>query len=370
MKTAVLAVDRKERCRLKHAAKIAVTGAGLIGRKHIDAVAKCAHLAAIIDPSPRAQGLAAQLNTVWFETLDECLDRDRPDGVILATPNQLHAEQAIACIRRGVPVLVEKPIADSSANASRIVEAAHDADIPVLVGHHRRHNPIIRVAKAAIESGKLGRLVAVNAQCWLYKPDEYFEPQWRREEGGGPVLINLIHDLDLLRHLCGEIVRVQTISSHRMRGFAVEDSAAILLAFENGAVGTVSVSDTAVAPWSWEFTAGENPAYPNVAAHAYSISGTHGALSVPDLKLWNHPGKRGWWEPIEYEQLPAATADPFIDQLEHFLKVIAREEEPLVSAEDAARTLLVIEEIKLAGGENRGRRVDYDGPRHRNSAAQ
>ena len=355
---------------MKQATKIAVAGAGLIGRKHIDAVAKCAQMSAIIDPSPRAQELAAQRKTAWFETLEDCLDRDKPDGVILATPNQLHAEQAIACIQRGVPVLVEKPIADSSASASRIVKAAHDADIPVLVGHHRRHNPIIRVAKAAIENGKLGRLVAVNAQCWLYKPDEYFEPQWRREAGGGPVLINLIHDLDLLRHLCGEIVQVQTISSHKMRGFSVEDTAAVLLAFDNGAVGTVSVSDTAVAPWSWEFTAAENPAYPNVAAHSYAISGTHGALSVPDLKLWNHPGKRGWWEPIEVEQLQAATADPFIVQLEHFLKVIAREEQPLVSAEDAARTLRVIEEIKLAGAESGGRPVLYEEPRSQDEAAQ
>ena len=115
-------------------------------------------------------------------------------------------------------------------------------------------------AKAAIDAGTLGRIAAVSAHFLLYKPQDYFAPAWRRAKGAGPVFINLIHDLDLLRHLIGEVAEVQAMKSNALRGFEVEDSAAMILRFESGAIGTITLSDSAVAPWSWEFAAGENPA--------------------------------------------------------------------------------------------------------------
>ncbi|MGT2439683.1 Gfo/Idh/MocA family protein [Bradyrhizobium betae] len=101
--------------------------------------------------------------------------------------------------------------------------------IPMLVGHHRRHNPIIKSARETVASGKLGQLTAVVGLWLLKKPDDYFEVAWRREQGGGPLLINLIHDIDNLRFICGEIVEVQALTSNKVRGFAVEDTAALLL---------------------------------------------------------------------------------------------------------------------------------------------
>ena len=118
-------------------------------------------------------------------------------------PNQLHRRGGLACIERKVPILVEKPIADSVAEALELIEAADEAGVPVLIGHHRRHNPIMRKAAAAIataaRAGDRGR------GLWLsHKPDDYFDVAWRREAGGGPVLINAIHDIDCLRMLCGD----------------------------------------------------------------------------------------------------------------------------------------------------------------------
>jgi predicted dehydrogenase len=82
------------------------------------------------------------------------------------------------------------------------------------------------------------------AGLWLLKkPDDYFNVAWRRERGGGPILINLVHDIDSLRFICGEIVEVQASTSNKVRGFGVEDTAALLLKFANGAIGTVTVSD-------------------------------------------------------------------------------------------------------------------------------
>ena len=80
---------------------------------------------------------------------------------------------------------------------------------------------------------------------------------WRRSRGGGPILINLIHEIDLIRFVCGEIASVQAFTSNAVRGFEVEDTAAVLLRLTNGALATDSLSDTAVAPWTWDLASGE-----------------------------------------------------------------------------------------------------------------
>jgi len=328
--------------------RLAVLGAGLIGRRHIDLAATEAVLDAIVDPAPEAEGIAAERGVSWFPSLAALLTDCRPDGVIVATPNQMHVENGLACIAAGVPALIEKPIADDVAAATRLADAADEAGVPVLVGHHRRHNPLVTAAKSTIAAGRLGTLVAVQASCWFYKPDSYFDTTWRREKGAGPVFINLIHDIDTLRYLCGDIESVQAMESHRVRGHAVEDTAAILLRFVSGAVGTITVSDTIAGPWSWELTAGENPAYPATGEACYHIGGTHGALALPGLELWSYEGPRSWWEPLASTRLQRDDADPLKLQLHHFLRVVADGEPPLVSARDALETLRVVAAVKQA----------------------
>ena len=326
--------------------RIAVVGAGLIGRKHADLVARHATLCAIVDPDPAAREVAHALDVPHHESLGQCLAADPPDGAVIATPNQLHVPHALACVAEGIPVLVEKPLADTGEAAARLVEAAEAAGVPVLVGHHRRHNPLIAAAKAAIDAGRLGEIVTVDTKFWLYKPDDYFAPAWRRAAGAGPVFINLIHDVDLMRHLVGEIARVTAVQSSRVRGHAVEDTAAVLMEFANGAIGTATVSDTVVAPWSWEFTSAENPAYPNVPATCYAIGGTDASLSIPDLRLYAHTGRRGWWEPMAAEALPVVPQDPLVRQILHFADVIRGVAAPLVSAREGLRTLAVVEAVR------------------------
>lgn len=328
--------------------KIAVVGAGLIGQKHVQLVSQLAELAAVVDPTPAAKSVAESCDRPWFTDLNGYLDRHRPDGIIIATPNQLHLAHGLCCIEAGIPVLIEKPIADSSQGGEKLVSASEAAGVPILVGHHRRHNPLVAAAKAAIESGRLGEIVSVTAQFWLYKPDDYFSVDWRKREGAGPIFINLIHDIDLIRHLCGEIVSVQAIDSRRARGHDVEDTAVILLEFDNGALGTVSVSDTIVAPWSWEFASGENPAYPHAESYCYTIGGNKASLSIPDLTLWFHPGERSWWEPIEKTTLHYEARDPLALQLLHFADVIRNGAEPVVSGREGLQTLRVVEAIRSA----------------------
>jgi predicted dehydrogenase len=324
--------------------RLGLAGGGLIGRAHAERIARSTdcRLAAIADPAPVA------LDAPHYRDLDAMLSNQALDGVIVATPNALHTPHALRCIDKRLPVLIEKPMAETVANGERIAAAAESAGVPVLVGHHRRHNPVLAAARETIRSGGLGRIATISASAVLLKPDAYFETAWRREPGGGPVLINLIHLIDDLRFLCGEIVEVAALGSNALRGFAVEDSAAAALRFESGALATVILSDAAAAPWSWELTAGENKAFPQQTTDCYLIAGTRGSLAVPSLRTWRYDGEASWTVPLQTGRLEAPVADPLERQLAHFCAVIRGEATPLIGARDALRTLEITLQIRDA----------------------
>ncbi|QDL94575.1 Gfo/Idh/MocA family oxidoreductase (plasmid) [Paroceanicella profunda] len=330
---------------------IAVVGAGLIGRRHAEAVlaAPGVRLSALVDPAPEAAALAQRMGVPHLPDLEALLAGPRPDGVILATPNTHHVPGGLACIAAGLPVLVEKPLATDIAGARRLVEAAEAAGVPLLTGHHRGHNPIVAAARARIAAGEIGRPVSAHVMYWICKPDPYFDTAWRRAPGAGPVYLNLSHDIDLMRHLLGEIDSVQAMESSAIRGNAVEESAVILLRFASGALGTVNISDTIPAPWSWEMTTGENPAYPRTDAPCYFIGGTAGSLEMPLNRLWHDEGKRDWWAPISARMAAWPEAgDPLLRQVGQFARVIRGEEAPLVSGREGLATLAVVEAVKQA----------------------
>ncbi|MDR5880971.1 Gfo/Idh/MocA family oxidoreductase [Caballeronia sp. LZ032] len=314
-------------------------------------------LAAIVDPAPAAEAIAAQAQVPLYATLDQLLVGDRPDGIVLATPNQLHVEQARTCLAAGVPVLLEKPIAPTVAEAQALVDDVERSGARMLIGHHRAHSPIMARAKQVIEGGRLGPLVAVMGSAVFFKPDEYYAgAPWRREPGGGPILLNMIHEIHNLRMLCGDIVAVQAFASHATRGFAVEDTVAINLRFASGALGTFMLSDTAACPRSWEQTSQENPAYSTYPDEdCYVIAGTFGSLSVPTMRLKSYatPADRSWWKPFDEEIVTMQRADPLALQMEHFGRVVRGEAEPIVSARDGLQNLRITEAIVEAARSGR-----------------
>lgn len=336
--------------------RLAVVGAGHIGLRHAKLLqhsAACT-LASLVDPQPGVDVLAHRLGVPLWRDLATMLRQARPDGVIVATPNALHVEQALQCVAAGVPVLVEKPVADSLDDAHRLGEAVHAAGVPVLVGHHRRHSAILEAARRVIDAGRLGRLVAVTGSATFRKPDAYFgQAPWRCQAGGGPILINMIHEVDDLRALVGDIVEVQAMASSAARGFAVEDTVAIALRFANGALGSFMLSDAAASPRSWEQTSGEDPAYDHHADEdCYVIAGERGCLQMPTLRLREYRGEASWYEPLATERLARHQADPLQRQLEHFCAMIRGECAPRVGVDDAARTLaatLAIAEAARSG---------------------
>ncbi len=324
--------------------RIGLIGAGMIGRKHaayLKASPNC-DLAAIADPSPNAEAVAAEHAAVWHADFEEMMSSHDLDGVIIAAPNDLHESAGVAAAERGLPMIVEKPIAASGEAAGRLTAAAERAGVPLLVGHHRRYNPWAQRARSLIRNGVLGRLVGVNAIWCVRKPETYFDAAWRKAPGGGPVLINLIHEIDMLRFLCGEITEIMAIRSNAVRGFDVEDSASVALRFESGALGTVLISDTAPSPWSWEQASGENhPIFPENDENPTRLFGTEAAMEFPRLRIWRHDGAVDWNSPLSAEPVSLPKLDVYTEQLAHFARVIRGEETPIITGEDASRSLAV-----------------------------
>lgn len=350
---------------------IALAGAGAIGQRHaqllsaLHAESGRARLSAVVDPSDMGRAFAATHQVPWFPDLDALFSArasasttgsrgPQVDGVILATPNTLHVSGALTCLAHGVPALIEKPVAESAQDGERLLEALKDNDAPMLVGHHRRHSTVLQAAARALASGDYGRLVSVMGSAQFYKPASYFETaSWRKQHGGGPILINLIHEMDNLRLLCGEIVAVQAMATNATRGFEVEDTAVINLRFASGMLGTFALSDTAAGPRSWEQTSGENPDYPRHRDQdCYFVCGTHGSLAVPTLRDWRYPGDdeaaRSWFKPFNSSQLPVQETDPLVAQLAHFCDVIERKVAPLVTVADALQSLRVLEAVRAS----------------------
>jgi len=325
--------------------RIGVVGAGFMGRQHIDFIraAPDAVLAGVVDPAVADEAFDCRR----FDTVRILLDAERPDAVIIASPNALHVDTAIECLEAGVAVLLEKPVAVDYAQSLRLVDAVARRGGRLLVGHHRRHHPAISRARSAILGGELGQLVAVSGMWSARKEDAYFtDTPWHRQPGAGVMLINAVHDLDLLRHLCGEVAEIQAMKSSHARGLEVEDTLSVNLRFESGVVGSFLASDAGVSPWGWDQATEETLAFPFVPdSVAYRLVGTRGALSVPNLAKYTYDPSfpADWHSPLSRTYLPFAPRGSFQAQLDHFIEIARGEAEPLVSAADASRTLALVE---------------------------
>src|SRR6185369_5180836 len=157
---------------------------------------------------------------------------------------------------------------------------------------------------------------------------------WRREPGGGPILLNMIHEVGNLRSMCGEIIAVQAFTSNATRNFAVEDTAAITLSFASGALGTFMLSDTAASDRSWEHTSGEDPRY--AKAHTdeddcYVVAGTFGSLAIPTMRLQRYPtvADQSWHKALVKSTIELDRIDPLGRQIAHFVDVIRGNAKPL-----------------------------------------
>ena len=327
---------------------ISIVGTGLMGLQHIKAISKSkkANLHSIVDISDNAKKLSNKHKIPLYSDVSSLLKSNQLDAVIVATPNQLHEKHTISFLKKKIPVLLEKPISDNIKSAKKIIISSKKNKTPLLIGYHRRHNAIVSKVKTIIRSGKLGNIVSANVLCWLYKHKEYFKETWRTSRGGGPLGINLVHDIDMICYLLGSIRYVQAFTTNRTRKYKVEDTATVSLIFESGALCTLNISDTIVAPWSYELTAGENPAYPATNQSAYMIGGTKGSIQFPNLKYWFYKKERSWWNKIFLKSdINKKDDNTLVNQIDHFSDVVLKKVKPKVSGNDGLNSLKIFAAI-------------------------
>lgn len=334
--------------------KILVSGPGLIGQKHIEMIQNHPRLeiGAIVSPNGIDSSLDQKLFHSCYDSMEQALESKSIDGAIISSPNEYHFEQALNCIKRQLPVLIEKPLTDNLRDAQSIVEIAKQYNSPVLVGHHRTYSSLLSHAKKILASKDFGQLIGVQGSALFFKPDDYFQKgPWRTKIGGGPLLINLIHEIGVMRYLCGEIETVSALASNATRNFEVEDTAVINFTFDSGALGSFIISDAAASNRSWEQTSGENPSYPTYPQQScYHFAGTKGSLDFPNMKFrhFSDDVQPSWWEAFKEQDLAFSRNDPLEEQLNHFINVIEGRSQPLVSAEDGYQNMLVLEALRIS----------------------
>jgi len=252
--------------------RLGIVGAGNISGTHARAARNLPGLtvAAVYGANrERAARLAAEHGAAAYDDFDRFLTHPL-DLVAIGSPSGLHAEHGIAAARRGLHVLVEKPIDVTVEKADALIAAADAADVRLGVFFQDRLRPDILRIKPMLAAGELGAPVMISGRVKWYRPPEYYaDSRWRGTwslDGGGALMNQGIHTVDLVQWLFGPVARVQGSVATRLHDIEVEDTAAALLEFTSGAIGVIEAATSI------------HPGY----ARRLEVTGTKGTVVVED----------------------------------------------------------------------------------------
>jgi len=224
---------------------LAVVGTGMWGPR-LAAAAERARLELVTcfsrDAGRRGE-FAERFGCEAAASLDEAISHPAVQGVVLATPNDVHEEQALACAERGRHVFVEKPIADTVAAGERMRRACADAGVTLMVGHAFRRLGAARRVRELIDDGALGRVVLAEANMSL--PGVFKPEAWRADRArnpGGPIMQLGIHHVDTLAYWLGPVRRASGRFTHLHAQPDIDDVGVVTLEFESGAFGSLTGS--------------------------------------------------------------------------------------------------------------------------------
>ena len=261
-------------------------------------------------------------------TLEDAVEHPRVEGVVLATPNDVHEEQALACAERGRHIFVEKPIADSVEAGERMRRASAEAGVTLMTGHAFRRLGAARRVKRLLDEGALGRVVLAEASFSL--PGSFKPGAWRahRERNpGGPIMQLGIHHVDTLAYWLGPVRRASGRFAHVQAAADIDDVGIVTLEFESGALGTVTGS------------------YVSPKTLSLRLFGTEAVLEYrTDFSVW--PDAQALdgvttltlgGAPVEFEE-----RDMLAEELEEFGRCIRGEAEPETGAEEAIAALRTV----------------------------
>ena len=228
---------------------VGLIGAGNISQTHARAAAAIpgVSVAAVHGANgAKARELAASHGAAAYDSLDAFLDHKPMDMVVIGSPSGVHAAQGVAAARRGLHVLVEKPIDVTTERADELIAAAEESGVRLGVLFQDRLKPGIVKLKQLVDSGGLGRVLSVSARVPWYRPPDYYRlSRWRGTaalDGGGALMNQGIHTVDLLLWVLGDVIRVQARTATLLHEIESEDTALALLEFASGAAGVLEAS--------------------------------------------------------------------------------------------------------------------------------
>lgn len=319
--------------------RFGIIGCGTIAQIHAGAIASLpqARIAGVYDPvRESARAFAVRHGCGVYETVEKMLADPTVDVVNICTPSGTHAELAVAAAKAGKHMVVEKPLAIHLADADAVVKAQREAGVQICVISQLRFSPDVQALRAAVRQNAFGRLVLGSLSMRYSRSAEYYRNGgWRghwASDGGGALMNQGIHGLDLLCYLCGPVRRVHAFAKTLRHNIEVEDTLCADFVFENGGLGVLEVS-TATEPGS---------------ARRIEISGTEGSATLTEdaLTEWRckapRPPKREGW------QMNAANDPAAVDiaghrlQLENLLNTIEGRETLLVDACQGRDTVAIV----------------------------
>lgn len=333
---------------------IAILGSGVAADFHSQAIQASeeegGRLAAVVHYAPERFDDISDRFGVPCIGEEEMLDRSDIDAVVLTTPSGQHAEQAIRAARAGKHVLVEKPMALRVADADRMIDACEQAGVRLGVVFQRRAEPLFGRIKDAIEAGDLGELTTGIVTVPYFRSQDYYDSgDWRGTwhlDGGGAVMNQGIHLVDLLVWYMGDPAEIRSMADTLQRDVEVEDALAAALRFESGALATITATTTA------------SPGFP----HRIEIFGTRGGIQVEGETV------RRWQleDPSASEVVPFGVSegggagsggDPRGIELEghigivkDFIRAVQEERPPLIDGREGRRSLAVVRALYQEAG--------------------
>jgi len=335
--------------------RTAIIGCGKVGHTHalaLKTLPESEFVAVCSRSAERAAAFAGQYGVRSYQDVPQMVHDAGVQAAIVCTPHPAHAEPTIAAAQAGAHVLVEKPLAASLRDCDAMIAACQQAGVRLgMVAQRRWYEPVRRV-KAAIETGKIGRPVLGMVTMLGWRDRAYYQADpWRgrwREEGGGVLVNQSPHQLDLLQWFMGPIEEVFAYWDNLNHPYIeVEDTAVAVLRFKNGGLGTIVVSNSQKPGlYGKVHVHGENGASVGVQTDggAMFIAGLSTVLEPPVNDLWNVPGEThllAEWQDADRAAFEAIDATSYFHQLQdqEFLQALLAGREPAVPGEEGRKTV-------------------------------
>ena len=325
---------------MKRMVRFALVGCGRISKNHLDAINRAPHaeLVAVCDIVEDKAKKVSQENGLenWYTDMTDMLNSENIDVCCILTPSGLHAECAEIAANHSVHVLCEKPLDITKENMDRILAVCKKNGVKVGAIFQRRTFDAAIAVRNRIAEGGMGKVTIGSASLRYYRDQQYYDSgEWRGTwelDGGGALMNQGVHGVDMLDWIMGGIHSVTAICKTLAWDIDVEDTAVVMVKFKNGAVGTIECCTSA---------------YPG-ADTLFTISGTEGYVQFGDGGIYQWQMQNGDNKPETTGNMGGLNCSYNTDNYGHIVQIedmamaVINDTEPMVTAEDAMRSVKII----------------------------